>query len=209
MASLGDRWSRRWGSHIAELFHPPSSWTQDAEGNDLLHIFLPGFKPEEVRIELASAGLLKIEGERIVNENKCIYIDHTFPLPENYDIENIVGKFEGERLQITVPKIVTEEENKQQDSEIIGNGKGNDSSTAEEISQQQDEEDGNKKGKSNEMCRVASFGEETIKKWEEKDNPLKITIKYLKRNKGIVVSVVISFSIGVWVSKHWIRSGKQ
>ena len=169
---------------------------------------------------LASADHIKIEGERIVNENKCIYIDHTFPLPENSDIENILGKFEEEHLHITVPKIVVEE-NKEEDSENRdGNGNG---SNAEEISQDEEESKNNgennqrkhqqgldaaiqsrasnKKGKSNETRRVVSFSKETINRREEKDSQLQNAIKYLKRNKGVVLSVIISFWIGVWVSK--------
>ncbi|XWS48065.1 hypothetical protein CRYUN_Cryun13aG0040400 [Craigia yunnanensis] len=225
MANLRDRWSQRWPSHIAEKFVPTSFWTLDAKGNYFLDIHLPGFKHEEVRIEPASAGHIKIEGERIVNENKCIYIDHTFPLPENSDTKNIVGKFEGDHLHITVPKIIVEE-NKEEGSENIGNGN---STNAEESSQEEEEEEsnnngenqtkheqghgaaiwkghvGNKKGMSRDQsCRVASFPEKMIKKWEENDSPLEITIKCLTRNKGVVLSVVISFSIGVWVSKLWM-----
>ena len=99
-------------------------------------------------------------------------------MPENSDIENIVGKFEGEHLHITVPKIIVEE-NIEAGSENIGNGNN---STAEESSQKEEEEE-----------------EE-----EETDSPTEITIKCLKRNKGVVLSVVISFSIGVWVSKLWM-----
>ncbi|OMO92706.1 hypothetical protein CCACVL1_06781 [Corchorus capsularis] len=93
MANLKES-SRRWPSHTAEKFVPTSFWTEDDKPNDVLHIHLPGFKHDEVRIELPSDGHIKIEGERIVNESKCIYIDQTFPLPENPDVDNIVGKFE-------------------------------------------------------------------------------------------------------------------
>ncbi|XWS37444.1 hypothetical protein CRYUN_Cryun19dG0043300 [Craigia yunnanensis] len=202
MADLKDRLSRRWDSHIAEKFDPPSFWTQDSKGNDFLDIHLPGFKHEEVRIELAPADHIKIEAERIVNENKCIYIDHTFPLPENSDIENILGKFEGEHLHITVPKIVVGENKKEDSQNRNGNGNG---STAEEISKDGEESknkgenqrkhqqgldaamqsrDSNEKGKSNETCRVASFSKKTIEEREEKDSQLQNAIKYLKRNKG-------------------------
>ncbi|XVF11980.1 hypothetical protein REPUB_Repub08aG0075500 [Reevesia pubescens] len=60
--------------------------------------------------------------------------------------------------------------------------------------------DGNKKGKSDETCRVCSFPDESLKKWEEKDNPLEIAIKCLKRNKGVVLSVIMPISIEMWVS---------
>ncbi|XP_022737323.1 uncharacterized protein LOC111290271 [Durio zibethinus] len=180
MDNLRDRTSRRWPSRIAEKFVPISFWTEDAEGNYLLDIDLRGFKPEEVRIELPSADHIKIEGERIVNENKCIYIDQTVPLPENSDTENIVGKFKGEHLHITVPKRMVEQ-NKEEESK---NGNGNKSSAEGGSSQEEEESNDNGENKrkhehghvaakqshdSNETRRVASFPEESIKKWEEKD----------------------------------------
>ncbi|XP_021286979.1 inactive protein RESTRICTED TEV MOVEMENT 2-like [Herrania umbratica] len=210
--------SRRWPSHIADKFVPPSFWTEDAKGSYLLDIDLPGFKHEEVRIELPSAGHIKIEGERIVNENKCIYIDQTFPLPENSDLDNIVGKFEGERLYITVPKILAAEQDEDEDSR---ENDENTNSTAEEANSNDENQrkheqshgaihphDSNKKGKRNEACRVASFPKEIVKKWNKEDNPLQMAIKCLKRNKGVVLSIVISFSLGVWVSQLFIKNGE-
>ncbi|XVF09135.1 hypothetical protein REPUB_Repub07fG0065200 [Reevesia pubescens] len=202
MANLKDGTTRRSSSHIAEKFVPTSFWTEDANGNSFLDIDLPGFKHEEVRLELASAGHIKIEGERIVNETKCLYIDQTFPLPENSDTENIVGKFEGEHLHITVPKIAVEE-NKEDESEK-GNGyfsAAKDQSLQEKDVSKNDENQRKHEGKSKETCNVASAPKE---KWEDKDNQLDIAIRCLKRNKGFLLSIILSFSIGVWVSKLWI-----
>ncbi|XVE56996.1 hypothetical protein DITRI_Ditri04bG0056100 [Diplodiscus trichospermus] len=195
MANLEDRWSRRWPSHTAEKFVPTSFWTQDDEDNHVLDIDLPGFKHEEVRIELASDDHIKIEGERIVNENKCIYMDQTFKIPKNTDINNIGGKFEGERLLITFPKII--EENKQEDSGIIGNG--NTSNNVEESSHEEEEE---KETNNNHENQTELRDRNTKRK--SSDSPLETAIKCLGRNKR-VLSLVISFSIGVLVSKLWIN----
>ncbi|KAK8692941.1 hypothetical protein V6N13_070542 [Hibiscus sabdariffa] len=198
MANAGDRRSQRWSSHIAEKFVPTSYWTVDSEGNYLLDIDLPGFKHEEVRIEQETAGYIKVEGERIPNENKCIYIDQTFRLPENSDTENILGKFDGQHLFITVPKKITVNATADQSSQEEEDDH-KDERIPRENETKDEAEKGIKSSSSDETCRVPSS-----KKPEGKEGLLSIVINGVKRNKGIVLSVFISFVIGVWVSKLWV-----
>ncbi|GMJ15139.1 hypothetical protein HRI_005183100 [Hibiscus trionum] len=200
MANAGDALSRRWSSHIAEKFVPTSYWTVDSEGNYLLDIDLPGFKHEEVRIEQESAGYIKVEGERMPNENKCIYIDQTFRLPENSDTENILGKFDGQHLCITVPKKITvnatadqSSQEQEDDHEDEGDCKENETKNEGEGIKS------NSSSSSDQTCRVPGS-----KKPEGKYSLLSIVINGVERNKGIVLSAVVSFAIGVWVSKLWV-----
>ncbi|XP_022735955.1 inactive protein RESTRICTED TEV MOVEMENT 2-like [Durio zibethinus] len=220
MANLGDR------RPSGEKFVPASDWTQDAKAH-YLFVDLPGFKKEQLKLELASTGHITISGEKIVDENKRIYFEQTFALPENSDMENISGKFDGDFLHVTVPrKSVVEEENKQQES-----GNGNSNSIGEKISAQEEpnkhgenqsehEEghgdlherccDDEAKGEmiSNETCRVAGFPKEMIRKWEQEDGPLEMAMKFLKKNKGVILSVVIAFSIGVLVYRTFESGGE-
>ncbi|XWS48066.1 hypothetical protein CRYUN_Cryun13aG0040500 [Craigia yunnanensis] len=224
MANLGDL--RRSGNRIAEKFVPASDWTQDANAN-YLFVDLPGFKKEQLRLEIASTGHhITISGERIVNENKCMYFQQTFALPENSDMDNISGKFDGDFLHVTVPRKSVVEENKQQESgnenytNSIGetsvqeepNNHGENQSKHEEEHGDLHEQrwDNEAKGEmiSKETCRVASFPKEMMRKWEQEDSPLEMAMKFLKKNKGVVLSIVIAFSIGVLVRRMFESSGE-
>ncbi|XVF50176.1 hypothetical protein PTKIN_Ptkin04bG0074700 [Pterospermum kingtungense] len=57
-------------------------------------------------------------------------------------------------------------------------------------------------------CRVASFPKEMIRKWELEDGPLEMAMKSLKNNKGVVISVVIAFSIGLLPCRTFESNGE-
>ncbi|XVF54264.1 hypothetical protein PTKIN_Ptkin05aG0166500 [Pterospermum kingtungense] len=215
MANLGD--GRQW--LIRAEFVPASDWSQDANAN-YLFLHLPGFKKEELRLELASTGHVIISGERIVNDNKSIYFHQSFALPENANMDKISGKFDGDFLHVTVPRRSAVEENKQQQirNENHGNGIG-DTSLNEETNRhgenpsKHEEQHGNHaqhQGEmiSNETYRVASFPKETIKNREKEDGSIEMANKFLKKNKGVVLSVVIAFSIVVLVCPTFQSSGE-
>lgn len=159
----------------------------------------------------------------MVND-KCIYFEQTFQLPENSDMDNISGKFDGDFLHVTVPKKSLVEENKQQEShgnENYANSIGETSVQEEPNNQSKHEEghgnlhqqlcdDDEAKGKmvSKEACRVASFPKDTIRKWEQEEGTLEMAMKFLKNNKGVVLSVVLAFSIGVLVCRTFESSGE-
>lgn len=156
--------------------------------------------------------------------DKCIYFEQTFQLPENSDMDNISGKFDGDFLHVTVPKKSLVEENKQQEShgnENYANSIGETSVQEEPNNQSKHEEghgnlhqqlcdDDEAKGKmvGKEACRVASFPKDTIRKWEQEEGSLEMAMKFLKNNKGVVLSVVIAFSIGVLVCRTFESSGE-
>ncbi|KAE8727071.1 Detected protein of unknown function [Hibiscus syriacus] len=197
MSNVRDRRSERWPTHIAEKFVPTSYWTEDSEGNYLLDIDLPGFKHDEVRIEQESAGYIKVGGERVPDENKCIYIDQTFRLPENSDTENILGNFYGQHLCITVPKKIARNTADQSSHEKEEDHKDEVDNRENETKNEYEE---GIKSSSDQTCRVPSS-----KKPNGKDSLLSIIINGVERNKGIVLSACISFAIGVWVSTNlWV-----
>uniref|UniRef100_A0A7N2MNP6 SHSP domain-containing protein n=1 Tax=Quercus lobata TaxID=97700 RepID=A0A7N2MNP6_QUELO len=94
--------------HIVEEFVPYSGWTEDVNGRYLL-IDLPGFKSEEVKLTIDGSGNMTATGQRQVNEDKTVYFDQSFKLPENSDVDKISGRFDGEILYVTVPKQAVEE----------------------------------------------------------------------------------------------------
>ncbi|PPD81471.1 hypothetical protein GOBAR_DD21589 [Gossypium barbadense] len=181
MADSKGSWSQRWPSHTVERVFPSwGDWTLDSDGNYRLDIDLPGFAQHEVKIRPDSDGSIRLEAETIVDESKCKYIDQTIQLPENSDIVNLYGRFRGQVLTITVPKKVNADDQKNRTKP----------------------EPENKKSDSDQDCR--SLPKENIKKPPKgKESVLAIVMKWFERNKVIVVSNAISFSMGMWVSKLW------
>ncbi|KAK8511777.1 hypothetical protein V6N13_029369 [Hibiscus sabdariffa] len=224
MAHVGDQ--RLSGNRVAQKFEPSSDWTHDDKAS-YLFVDLPGFKKEQLRLELASTGHIIISGERIVDDNKSIYFEQSFPLPENSDTEKVNGKFDGDFLHVTVPKLsAAEEENKehvmsQENHAADGLGEtggpketdinhGGNQSKHEDHAGRDDHERGSSGGvdeaakgetEGKEANRVASFTKETVKKWEGDEGPLEMAINFIMRNKGAVVSVVIAFSVGVFICR--------
>ena len=72
-------------------------------------IFVLGFKKEEVKLNIDGLGNITATGQRQVNEDKMVYFDQSFKLPENSDDDKISGRFDGEILYVTVPKRAVEE----------------------------------------------------------------------------------------------------
>ncbi|XP_039069344.1 16.9 kDa class I heat shock protein 1-like [Hibiscus syriacus] len=208
MADDGDQ--RHSGNRVAQKFEPSSDWTHDDKASYLL-VDLPGFKEEQLRLELASSGHIIISGERIVDDNKSLYFEQSFPLPDNSDTDKINGKFDSDFLHIMVPKLsVAEEEDKEQkisDEHHAGDMNQGDRNQSKHEDHEQrysgEEVDEATKGETTgkEASRVASFPKEMVKRWEGGEGPLEMAINFLMKNKGAVVSVVIAFSVGVFICR--------
>ncbi|KAG8388875.1 hypothetical protein BUALT_Bualt02G0170700 [Buddleja alternifolia] len=98
-------------------FEPTSDLIQEEECDTLL-IYLPGFTKEQLRVQLAKSGTLKISGKRPegVSNNKWSSFEKDFPVSSNCDTTKITAKFEGGILYIRQPKlIVPADENKLED----------------------------------------------------------------------------------------------
>ncbi|XP_043700077.1 inactive protein RESTRICTED TEV MOVEMENT 2-like [Telopea speciosissima] len=94
------------GRRSYQDFDPLLEWIQE-EGSDTLVLHLPGFKKEEVRLQLDRFGNLKITGERNVEENTWIRFIKNVQVPEaNYDSDKLLANFESEILKVTMPKII-------------------------------------------------------------------------------------------------------
>ncbi|CAB4268687.1 unnamed protein product [Prunus armeniaca] len=65
-----------------------------------------GFVKEQVRITFAaSPGVIKVDGQRPLGNNKWSRFNQTFPIQENCDVSKIHGKFSNPILTITIPKL--------------------------------------------------------------------------------------------------------
>ncbi|KAF5476950.1 hypothetical protein F2P56_003637 [Juglans regia] len=106
---------------VVEQIVPSSGWTEDPSTHYLL-VNLPGFKKDELKLQVTGSGDLMISGERKVDEEKIVYFEQTFEVPKNTDMDKTTGKFSAEILYVTIPKQVVEE--KRTDENVEGNGSG-------------------------------------------------------------------------------------
>ncbi|KAH9619318.1 hypothetical protein KSS87_004053 [Heliosperma pusillum] len=93
-------------SRVFEDYEPPSDLVTEEECDTLL-ISLPGFKKEELRVQLTTSGMLKISGERPLGDHKYRRFHKEFRLPSKCDSKKITAKFEGGILYIRQPKLIT------------------------------------------------------------------------------------------------------
>ncbi|KAF5205990.1 Hsp20-like chaperones superfamily protein [Thalictrum thalictroides] len=102
---------------VYEDFPPSSDWTHDSNCHVLL-IDLPGFKREELKVRVDNLRKVTVSGERQVSENKYSRFKQIYELPEDSDIDNISGRFDGGLLFIIIPKKKVEGLMQQPKSEI-------------------------------------------------------------------------------------------
>ncbi|KAF5476951.1 hypothetical protein F2P56_003638 [Juglans regia] len=106
---------------VVEEFVPSSRWREDPRTHSLV-VDLPGFKKDELKLQVTGSGDLMISGERKEHEEKIVYFKQTFEVPKNTEMDKTTGKFIGEILYVTVPKKVVEE--KRTDEIVEGNASG-------------------------------------------------------------------------------------
>ncbi|KAL8505273.1 hypothetical protein ACS0TY_016490 [Phlomoides rotata] len=90
---------------VYEEFEPFCKWQRN-EDHDILEIHLQEFKKEELKVQISNQGILKISGERKLDESKCTKFYKEVPIPINkYDANAIHAKFVNSSLIITIPKL--------------------------------------------------------------------------------------------------------
>ncbi|XVF11982.1 hypothetical protein REPUB_Repub08aG0075700 [Reevesia pubescens] len=187
------------GTRTTEEFIPHSHWTEDSMGR-YLSIHLAGFRKEELMVGLAYPGYVTISGERIVNDEKCIYFLQALRLPENVHMNKIGQNFEGGILCLTFPKRVEEK-----------NENGN--LTADENAQEELINDGNQRthdghghAENEEQSKQTDDHVVSLHKEMRKGSILERAINLLKNN--IILTVVLAFSLGVFLSQMFESNGE-
>ncbi|KAJ4788501.1 hypothetical protein LUZ62_039747 [Rhynchospora pubera] len=84
-------------------FEPTFEWSRGEE-TDILRVHLPGFKREQIKVQVDSYGNLRTTGERPVEGNRWSRFWKDFRLPNNCNVNEIRAKFENETLFVTLPK---------------------------------------------------------------------------------------------------------
>lgn len=87
-------------------FVPPSDWIRE-QGFDKLVMELPGFRKEQLKIQLDNFGNLRTTGERPLNGNRWQRFRKEFRIPDNCNANEIRAKFENGVLTVTLPKLTT------------------------------------------------------------------------------------------------------
>ncbi|KAK7276561.1 hypothetical protein RIF29_17704 [Crotalaria pallida] len=91
---------------VYEDFEPPHDWVHD-ETSDTLILMLPGFRREQLRVQIASTRILRLSGERQMSGNKWRQFRKEFPIPQESDTNGVSAKFENGILYIKLPKLIT------------------------------------------------------------------------------------------------------
>ncbi|XP_074289752.1 uncharacterized protein LOC141615109 [Silene latifolia] len=91
---------------LYEDFDPVSDLISE-EKCDTLILYLPGFKKEQLKVQLTTSHVLRISGERPTSDNKWKRFNKEFKIKPDVDTKEITAKFEGGILRIRQPKLIT------------------------------------------------------------------------------------------------------
>ncbi|XP_060206486.1 22.0 kDa heat shock protein-like isoform X1 [Lycium barbarum] len=213
MAHYGDyREGANWTSSVKSIYEdiePPSGWIEDQE-NHYFVIDLPeGFKRDEVKLQVDTFGNITVSGERKVREYKFIRFQKSTKAPEKSKPEDTSAKLEDGILYVIIPKELPEnnerdeaaiassyqEENQQKKTEEI------ESSDGDETDQKGNDKEGLKGKSDEEECHDATMA----KKGHEGDL-FAAGKQILMKNKTIVITALLAFSFGVYVSQKFQSS---
>ncbi|GAU32819.1 hypothetical protein TSUD_208870, partial [Trifolium subterraneum] len=201
---------------VVEEIVPNSGWTEDSTGHYLL-VDLPEFVKEDVKLQVDSSGRIVVKGERQASEQKRVNFHLSFPAPEDAEVDKIAGKFDGGILYVTLPKRIVQEKNKQSDTEETGissveraeehdshktsadsdvEGRDHNQHAGHEVHEEErnigHEEHEEER---NENAHMTNFSGQVTRKWDQ-ETMLRTAVDVLSKNKGIVVTAVIAFSLG-------------
>lgn len=205
-----------------EKIVPASGWSEDSDGHYLL-VDLQGFKKDKVKLEMnTTAGHITVTGEAQVNQNQFKYFEENFTIPANSDVDKITGKFDGEILYVTVPKVVAVVEERKEpeivqekkEAEIVQNQNIEGAAAAENTQprapnnndgKNTHKDDGTNDAESNKLLgntRIL-FSPEKIRKWEDDNGILRSAMEVLNKQKGVIITAILAFSLGMLVSRKF------
>ncbi|KAG9154725.1 hypothetical protein Leryth_014220 [Lithospermum erythrorhizon] len=177
---------------------PSSGWTEDSDCHCLL-IDLPGFKKEEVKLQVDNNGHVIVSGERKVNPNKSIRFRQSYDIPENSSIDETGGKFEDEILYVLIPKKVkTNSAEEPPQAETVSNNQ-----------EQQPEQNATKHPEIEKIPNIHQHNDEEtfydahteMASWDTYHSLFEAVKEMLKENKAFIVTGVLAFSLGIIVSR--------
>lgn len=103
--------------HTYDDFDPVSDLLPEKECDTLL-LYLPGFRKDQLKVQITSSRILRISGERPTGENnKWKRFRKEFNVPSNVDVTKMTAKYEGGILYIRQPKLITPATTEQQQNQ--------------------------------------------------------------------------------------------
>ncbi|XP_077247818.1 uncharacterized protein LOC143887601 [Tasmannia lanceolata] len=111
-----------------EDFQPSSYWVRE-EGSDTHLIDLPGFRRDQLKVQIDNSGNMIISGECPLNGNKWSRFRKELRAPDNCNINEIRARFANGTLYVIMPKTIApiimdaRPTPKQESPEIIGSPK--------------------------------------------------------------------------------------
>ncbi|KAG8049330.1 hypothetical protein GUJ93_ZPchr0009g1726 [Zizania palustris] len=99
-------------SRVYEELDPAVEWKQVGDDQDVVEISLPGFRKEQVRVQVDNHGVLRATGERppATRGGKWVRFKKDLRIPDNCDADAVRARFEDQKLTIVLPIIVADDD---------------------------------------------------------------------------------------------------
>ncbi|XP_059429076.1 pollen-specific leucine-rich repeat extensin-like protein 1 [Corylus avellana] len=95
-------------NRVYEDIDPSTEWAREQDDHDTLILVLPGFEREQLKVQVTSSTrILRVSGERLLDNNKWQRFQKEFPIASNIDTNSITAKYESGMLYIKHPKVIT------------------------------------------------------------------------------------------------------
>ncbi|XP_019152805.1 PREDICTED: 22.0 kDa heat shock protein-like [Ipomoea nil] len=189
---------------------PPFCWTEDSSSHCLI-LDLPGFRREEIKVEVDNEGHINISGEKKMNESKYIFFQQSFKPPENSRPETARVWLEEGILYVSISKQAKQKEGKKipPGNPVQEQDQQNQSNTSSDEIDSEHENDRNRY----DSCCSSDQNESTSEEDEEeeefhdakavhnlkKGTILPMVADKLRRNNMIVIVLILAISLGVLV----------
>ncbi|KAK9999248.1 hypothetical protein SO802_018851 [Lithocarpus litseifolius] len=92
-------------NRVYEEIEAQFEWAVE-EGLDTLLVHVPGFRREELKVQITSAGNLRVSGQRSLGKNKWKRFDKEFSIPTNVDTNAISAKYDENIIYVKLPKVI-------------------------------------------------------------------------------------------------------
>ncbi|XP_021278817.1 inactive protein RESTRICTED TEV MOVEMENT 2-like [Herrania umbratica] len=90
-----------------------TEWVHEAV-HDTLIAYLPGFRKEQLKVQVTSTGNLRISGQRPIGDNKFNRFNKEIPIPSNCDQDNVRANFANGMLHVKLPKLIVPAEKQEE-----------------------------------------------------------------------------------------------
>ncbi|KAH0703315.1 hypothetical protein KY285_017593 [Solanum tuberosum] len=188
---------------VYEDIEPSSGWIEDAENHYLLIDLPEGFKREEVKLQVDTFDNIKVSGERKVGEYKFIRFQKSTKAPEKSKSEDTSARLEDGILFVIIPKELPV--NNERDEAAIASS-GHEENQQEEIESSKGHDTEEKENHKEGLSGDEEFHDAKMaKKWHEV-YLVAAGKEILKNNKTIVITALLAFSFGVYVSQKYQSS---